>query len=262
MTERLFLVTPEAWGDAEEGDVVRVTGSEARHAVQVVRLGVGERVLVSDGAGRRSLGEIVSAQPTELVVRLGTLEHVPERSPRFVLVQALAKADRDEQAIEAATELGVDAVVPWQAYRSIVKWRGQRPDQGARVDKGARADKADKGRQRWVSVVSAAAKQARRPRVPMVAGLAGLAGVRELVAAAELALVLHEDASEPLAGVELPASGDVVVVVGPEGGISPEELETLAAAGARLVRLGPEVLRSGSAGPAALAVLNAASRWR
>ncbi len=247
MTQRLFLVTPAEWGQAAAGDVVVVTGAEARHAVQVVRLAVGEQVLVSDGVGRRGTGEIVSVEPTRLSVRLAHVDTVPEPSPRFVLVQALAKGDRDEQAVEAATELGVDVVVPWQASRSIVQWR---------------ADKADKGRQRWVAVVAAAAKQARRARIPVVEPLEPMPGVRARVSAAALALVLHEDATTPLVGLDLPVSGDVVLVVGPEGGITPEELQALEEAGARVVRLGAEVLRSSSAGPAALAVLNAAGRWR
>ena len=247
MTQRLFFVTPAEWGSAATGDVVVVTGAEARHAVQVVRLAVGEQVLVSDGAGRRGGGEIVAAERTQLSVRLAHVDTVPEPSPRFVLVQALAKGDRDEQAVEAATELGVDVVVPWQASRSIVRWR---------------ADKADKGRQRWLAVVTAAAKQARRARLPVVEPLERMPGVRARVAAATLALVLHEDGTHPLAGLGLPASGDVVLVVGPEGGIAPEELQAFEEAGARVVRLGSEVLRSSSAGPAALAVLNVASRWR
>jgi 16S rRNA (uracil1498-N3)-methyltransferase len=164
-----------------------------------------------------------------------------------VLVQALAKGDRDEQAIEAATELGVDEVVPWQAGRSIVVWRGER---------------AAKAHRKWGSVVLAAAKQSRRATVPVVAPVAHRRGVTELVRQASLALVLHEDASTALATVALPPDGDVLLVVGPEGGIAPDELEAFTGAGARAVRLGDTVLRSSSAGPAALAVLSAAGRWR
>lgn len=248
MTQRLFLLDPADWGPADVGDVVRVTGPEARHAVQVVRLAVGETVLVSDGAGRRATGEVLEAsRDGGLAVRLRLVEVVPEPSPRFVLVQALAKGDRDEQAVEAATELGVDVVVPWQAERSIVQWKGA---------------KEERGRERWASVVTAAAKQSRRGRVPLVEPLVRTAGARLRVEGAALALVLHEDATEPLATVDLPDGGDVVLLVGPEGGITPAELDAFTAAGARTVRLGSEVLRSSSAGPAALAVLNARGRWR
>ncbi len=247
MTERLFLLSPEAWGSAGVDDLVTVSGAEARHAVQVVRLGVGETVLVADGAGRRGSGEVVGASRDELSVRLRRVEVVPEPSPRFVLVQALAKGDRDEQAVEAATELGVDVVVPWQSERSIVQWRGE---------------KEQRGRARWESIVTAAAKQSRRARVPTVEPMVRMAGVRKRLEGAALALVLHEEATTALAGVDLPADGDVVLVVGPEGGITPAELATFAQAGAKPVRLGAQVLRSSTAGPAALAALNALGRWR
>ncbi len=247
MTDRMFLLTPERWGHAGVGEVVVLTGPEARHAAQVVRLGVGERVLLGDGAGRRAVSEIISVGQGELTARLLEVETVPGPTPRFVLVQALAKGDRDEQAIEAATELGVDEVVPWQAARSIVQWRGE---------------KEARGRTRWEALVTAAAKQSRRSRVPVVAPLERRAALCQRISSTALALVLHEDASQPLAGVALPDFGDVVVVVGPEGGITPEELEALTSAGAMVVRLGADVLRSSTAGPAALAVISAASRWR
>lgn len=247
MTDRMFLLTPERWGHAGVGEVVVLTGPEARHAVQVVRLGVGQRVLLGDGAGRRAVSEIISVGQGELTARLLEVETVPGPTPRFVLVQALAKGDRDEQAIEAATELGVDEVVPWQAARSIVQWRGE---------------KEARGRTRWEALVTAAAKQSRRSRVPVVAPLERRAALCQRISSTALALVLHEDASQPLAGVALPDFGDVVVVVGPEGGITPEELEALTSAGAMVVRLGADVLRSSTAGPAALAVISAASRWR
>ena len=172
-----------------------------------------------------------------------------ERQPdsRFVLIQALAKGDRDEQAIGAATELGVDEVVPWQAARSIVIWRGERAVRSLR---------------KWESVVVAAAKQSRRTRIPVVSKPADLAAVIARIEAAALALVLHEEAQQPLAGLTLPAVGDVVVIVGPEGGVAPDELAAFVAAGAVAVRLGPTVLRASSAGPAALAVMSATGRWR
>ena len=153
---------------------------------------------------------------------------------------------RDDLAVEAATELGVDEVVPWQAARSIVVWRGER---------------GEKARRKWQSTVRAAAKQARRARVPEVGALAHADDLVRRVQQAALAVVLHEDAQTPLAGVELPAAGEVLLVVGPEGGVSPEELARLEAAGAVACRLGPHVLRSSTAGPAALAVLSAVARW-
>jgi 16S rRNA (uracil1498-N3)-methyltransferase len=180
-------------------------------------------------------------------------ERVDEPAPQvaLVLVQALAKGDRDEMAIEAATEVGVDVVVPWQAERSIVVWRG---------------DRAAKSRARWLGTVRAAAKQSRRARVPEVEtaldgrGLA--ARIRSVVDAGGVALVLHEDASAPIAEVVLPAAGECLVVVGPEGGIGETELARLTEAGAGAVRLGPHVLRTSTAGPVALAILaQRLGRW-
>ena len=247
MTLPLFLVAPERLAGIRVGGTVVLDGPEGRHAATVRRIGVGESVLLSDGRGTRATAEVVAAGKAELDLAVTAVEEDPEPALRLVLVQALAKADRDDQAIESATELGVDEVVPWQAARSIVVWRG---------------DRAAKALRKWESVVTAAAKQSRRSRVPVVAQPVGQRALVERIRDSALALVLHEDAATPLAGQSLPDAGDVLVVVGPEGGISREELAAFEEAGAVAVRLGSTVLRSSSAGPAALAVLSAASRWR
>jgi 16S rRNA (uracil1498-N3)-methyltransferase len=243
----MFLVDDPGWALAAAGDEVRVSGGEGRHAVSVVRLRDGDPVLLG-GRGRRAEAVVTHTERDAFTARLVAVRDEARHGPRFVLVQALAKGGRDEQAVETATELGVDEVVPWQSSRGVAVWRGD--------------EREARGRQRWVAVAAAAAKQSRRPRVPDVAPPAGMREVVDRVAAAALALVLHEEASAPLAGVALPADGDVVLVVGPEGGITPAELGAFTAAGARAVRLGGEVLRTSSAGPAALAVLNAMGRWR
>ena len=247
MTLPLFLVAPERLAGVDVGSAVVLDGPEGRHAATVRRIGAGESVLLSDGRGTRVTATVAAAGKAELGLTVTAVEEDPEPALRLVLVQALAKADRDEQAIESATELGVDEVVPWQAARSIVVWKGER---------GAKALR------KWESVVTAAAKQSRRSRVPVVGEPVGQRDLVERIRSSALALVLHEDASTPLAGHPLPESGDVLVVVGPEGGISPQELAAFEAVGAAPVRLGSTVLRSSSAGPAALAVLSAAARWR
>lgn len=247
MTAPLFHTGPGRLDQAQVGDVVVLDGPEGRHAATVKRIAAGEQVILSDGAGHRAQAVVEAAGQGVLSVRLQTVELVPLPDPRFVLVQALAKGDRDEQAIEAATELGVDEVVPWQAARSIVVWRGER---------------AARSHRKWEQVVLAATKQSRRPHAPVVSPVADLASVVRRVRQASLALVLHEDATTALAALDLPERGEILVVVGPEGGISPQELSALGDAGAVAVRLGEHVLRSSSAGPAALAVLSAAARWR
>lgn len=247
MTDRMFLVDAGGWLTAAVGDEVEVAGPEGRHAVAVVKLRPGETVLLG-GGGRRAEATVTHTGKDAFAARLEAVRDEAVPSPRLVLVQALAKGGRDEQAVETATELGVDEVVPWQASRGVVVWRGR--------------EREEKGRRRWESVCVAAVKQSRRARVPVVAEPAGTVEVAERLSSAALGLVLHETAAESLAAVALPDHGDVVVVVGPEGGITDQELATLTAAGARTVRLGPEVLRASTAGPAALAVLASAGRWR
>ncbi|MFQ6172746.1 16S rRNA (uracil(1498)-N(3))-methyltransferase [Oryzobacter sp. R7] len=247
MTLPLHLVRHEALSGRGPGSTVVLDGPEGRHAVTVRRTRVGEHLLLTDGAGLRVEGEVVAVGRDTLDLRVVSVATDPEPSPRLVLVQALAKNDRDDQAVEAATELGVDEVVPWQASRSVVQWRGER---------------GEKARRKWEAVLVAATKQSRRTRRPVLGPTSSTADLVRRVPAAAATLVLHEDATTPLAGVELPGEGDVLVVVGPEGGIAPDELDALVAAGATAVRLGGTVLRSSSAGPAALAVLSAAARWR
>ncbi|GAB3593923.1 16S rRNA (uracil(1498)-N(3))-methyltransferase [Angustibacter peucedani] len=247
MSAPLFLLDPGALDDVRAGGTVVLDGPEGRHAATVRRIGAGERVDVADGLGALARCTVRSAGGDQLVLDVDERVELPEPAPRFVLVQALAKGDRDELAVEAATELGVDEVVPWQAERSVVVWRGER---------GGRS------RRKWEQTVRTAAKQSRRPRVPVVGDLVGRAQLAERVRDAALTVVLHEDATEPLAGVQVPSSGEVVLVVGPEGGIAPTEVEALQVAGAQVCRIGREVLRSSTAGPAALSVLSALTRWR
>lgn len=245
MTAPRFLVPPGALDGA--GTALVLDGEEGRHATQVRRIRQGERVDVADGQGAVACCEVgaVARGRLELTVLSTSVE--PRPVPRLVLAQALAKGGRDEQAVEAATELGVDAVVPWQARRSVVVWSGER---------------GERARQRWASTARAAAKQSRRAWVPQVREPVDTEGLAALVASASTALVLHEDARAPLAAAPLAGQGEVLVVVGPEGGVEEREMELLVAAGARAVLLGPQVLRSSTAGPAALAVLSVRlGRW-
>jgi 16S rRNA (uracil1498-N3)-methyltransferase len=247
VTHQLFLGEPSTVAQASVGGSLLLDGEEGRHAGAVVRLRLGERYFVADGAGRRVLLEATDVDRSWVRGTVLEVTDEPAQATRFVLVQALAKGDRDEQAIEAATELGVDEVVPWQAERSVVVWRG---------------DRAAKSLAKWAAVVTRATKQSRRARMPSTSPAVGLAQLATRVADSALTLVLHEDATEPLAAVKLPEQGDVLVVVGPEGGISEREIQALRDAGARPVRLGSTILRASSAGPAALAVLSARQRWR
>lgn len=231
-------------------DIVELTGDEAKHAAVVSRIGVGERIRVGDGKGTIAEGVVTEAQRDRVEVRVNTVTHEQEPAPRFHLVQALAKGDRDELAVQAATELGVSEVTPWQATRSVSRWD---------------AKKQAKGRARWQTIVREAAKQSIRARIPFVHEAATTA---ELVARLErsdvLVLVLEPSADVWLdeAVDECQRARDVVLVVGPEGGIAPEELERFRALGAQLVQLGSPILRTSTAGPATISALCAMSgRW-
>ncbi|MDQ2698493.1 MAG: 16S rRNA (uracil(1498)-N(3))-methyltransferase [Actinomycetota bacterium] len=226
------------------GSRVEVTGDEARHALQVARIRVGERIAVGDGRGTIARGVVAEAAAGVLAVDIDEVVHEPQPRPELWLAQALAKGDRDELAVQAATELGVAGVIPWAAERSVTRWEGA---------------KVARNQQRWHTIVREASKQAIRARVPEVAPLATTA---QLTALPGLVIVLEPTASTPLTAVALDDAERITLVVGPEGGVAPRELERLAEAGAVLARLGPEVLRTSTAGPAALAVLNARlARW-
>lgn len=208
-------------------------------------------------------GIVTSAAPAALTVECRSLEVEDLPGVRLVLVQALAKGDRDELAAETATELGIDAVIPWQSERSIVRWKGER---------------AAKAHAKWQSVVTAAAKQARRAWIPEVRDAVDTAGLQRTVSAADLAIILHEDAVRPLRQVlenwrssnpdlEPGASAsnevrEILLIVGPEGGISPREVTKLCDAGAVTALLGHHVLRSSTAGPAATVLASdVLGRW-
>jgi 16S rRNA (uracil1498-N3)-methyltransferase len=228
------------------GDTGVLDGPEGHHAASVRRLRVGEELMLADGRGGRARCaiEAVEKDTVRLEVRERTLEPAPRL--RVVVAQALVKGDRGELAVELATEAGVDAIVPWRASRCVARW-----------DEGPRGAKA---LAKWRSTVREAAKQSRRAWVPEVAEPVSTAELAALVGKAAKAMVLHESATGRLS--DLPTEGDLLLVVGPEGGISDEELAVLTDAGAVAVRLGPSVLRASTAAAVALGAIGALStRW-
>lgn len=235
------------------GSHVSVRGAEAKHAVTVSRIRPGESLLLGNGAGLMLRGTVTAATPGELTLEVAESGVELAPTPRVLLVQALAKGDRDELAIQAATELGVDGVVPWAAARSVTRWEGA---------------KIAKGQDRWSSIVREASKQSIRAYIPDVAALASTKTLVTLAASTRM-LLLEPTAEVRLTELDFGRAGegatdaaDIVLVVGPEGGIAPAELDALRSAGATAVRLGTTVLRTSTAGPAALAILNQAlGRW-
>ncbi len=253
MSNPVFFTPAGSLSHVAPGTDFVLQGLEARHAVTVKRLAVGESVDIADGAGARLTGVVAEAAPGALTVTATDIVFEAQPDVRLVLVQALAKGGRDELAIETATELGIDAVIPWQSERSIVRWK---------------AERAAKAHAKWESVVTAAAKQARRAWVPPVRPIVDSSGLVKAVAEADLAVILHEDAKNPLREVleRLDVNGaspsEVLLIVGPEGGISPREVTRLSDAGAVTALLGHHVLRSSTAGPAAVVLASdVLGRW-
>jgi 16S rRNA (uracil1498-N3)-methyltransferase len=239
----VFLVPP---GDLA-ANTVTLTGPEGRHAAVVRRLRPGERADVSDGAGTLAEGVVTAVGKDSVTVAIQAIHPVPYPAPRITVVQALPKGDRGELAVELMTEVGVDAVIAWSAERCVTRWHG---------DRGTRA------LGKWQSTAREAAKQSRRAWLPELTGPATLSDITKRVSAATQAIVLEAAAPARLATLPLPGEGGIVLIVGPEGGISPAERAALATAGAAEARLGPTVLRTSTAGAAAAAILMArTARW-
>jgi 16S rRNA (uracil1498-N3)-methyltransferase len=227
-------------------DVIVLAGPEGRHAATVRRIAPGERVDVADGYGQVAECVVTGARAGALELAVQRRREEPLSQPAIVVVQAIPKGDRGQLAVELVTEAGADVVVPWQAERCVTQWRGER---GQRL------------LERWRAAAREAAKQARRARVPQVTAAEPTDAVARRVAAASLAVLLDPAAPGPLAGVALPSGGDLLVIVGPEGGVTAAEERSLTAAGARPARLGPTVLRASTAGVVAVSVLLSGLRW-
>jgi 16S rRNA (uracil1498-N3)-methyltransferase len=220
-------------------DVDVLDGAEGHHAADVMRLRIGEEVLVGDGRGGVACAVVRTVGRGRVELSVTQRRYAQPPVPRLVVAQGIAKGDRGELAVQAMTEVGVDGIVPWAAARAVARWKDDRP------------------LQRWRAVAREAAKQARRAWLPEVYPVATTAGLAHRVT-----FVLHEDAPARLATVELPGADELVLAVGPEGGVAPEELSAFEAAGAVPVRLGGTILRTSTAGVAALSVLSARlGRW-
>jgi 16S rRNA (uracil1498-N3)-methyltransferase len=229
-------------------------GPEGHPAADVQRLRPGETLLLSDGSGGLAAARVTAAERGVLTLEILERRTVPAPDPKLTVVQALPKGDRGERAVQMLTEIGVDEIIPWAASRSITQWKGPR---------------GEKARAKWAATAREASKQARRAHLAHVAELHTTKRLVERLGRAEQVLVLHEEATAPLSRVELAATGEIAVVIGPEGSISPDELAALTAVdgpsrkyGGEPIRLGETVLRTSTAGPAALAVLQARlGRW-
>ena len=243
MTAAEFLVNP---GEiSKETKTFTLDGDEGRHAATVKRMREGEVIHLCDGQGARAIATVVKVHKhsLDLTIDQFTFEDAPE--PRFVVVQALAKGERAELAVEMLTEVGADAIIPWRAEHSIGKW-----------------DSVDKGLEKWRRTSRESAKQSRRAWIPEISNLKSTAEVCELMSQAQSVFVLHESADQALAACAIREQGTIMIVVGPEGGISPDELAAFSAAGARVVHMGASVMRTSTAGAIAVGgLLMRSQRW-
>ena len=243
MTAAEFLVNP---GEiTKDTKTFTLDGDEGRHAATVKRMREGEVIHLCDGQGTRAIATVVKVHKNSLDLGIDqfTFEEAPE--PRFVVVQALAKGERAELAVEMLTEVGADAIIPWRAEHSIGKW-----------------DSVEKGLEKWRRTSRESAKQSRRAWIPEISNLKSTAEVCEMMSQAQSVFVLHESADQALAACAIREQGTIMIVVGPEGGISPDELAAFSAAGARVVHMGASVMRTSTAGAIAVGgLLMRSQRW-
>ncbi|MBU6348148.1 MAG: 16S rRNA (uracil(1498)-N(3))-methyltransferase [Actinomycetales bacterium] len=241
MTLPVFLYQEPMSVDA----FVTLSGDEGKHAATVRRIRVGEQIELVDGAGTRATCVVTVVSKHELTVRIAGVSFTQAPDLQFYVAQALAKGDRSDLALEILTEIGIDGIIPWSATHSIAKWSDP-----------------EKGQAKWQRVVTEASKQSRRAYVPCIAPLHSTEQLLSAIGANNLAIVLHEAASESITEITLPQAGQVLLVVGPEGGITGEEISAMKAAGAKVVRMGTSVMRTSTAGGAALAALiSQTNRW-
>ena len=240
MVEPLFISPIPS--DTQIGSKIRIAGAEAKHATSVRRLQIDEAIAVSDGQGKKVRGKVSQLSKDFLELEVASVESVERPKPQLILVQALAKGDRDEMAVQACTELGIQTVIPWQSERSVSIWK---------------PEKQDKHRLRWQTIATEAAKQSLRPFIPEVERVLGTSELVERLKQFDLTLVLDPTSSTPVTSVSLSGHQSIAIVVGPEGGISPQELEQFRAAGFSLAALGSGILRTSTAGVAVVSYLQA-----
>ncbi len=239
MTEALFLADLH---QPQVGDTFTLDGDEGRHAAAVRRIREGETITVADGAGTGIRGAVVAVDKSSVTLEVAEVLTAGIPPIRYHAVQALAKGDRSELAVEMLTEIGVDRIIPWQSSRSVVKWTH---------------DRQERQLGRWRTTAREATKQSRRLRVPIVTAAMKTSELLELIPEMAIAFVLHEGAECTLRRFDLPDEGDVLIIIGPEGGLTDAEVADFVAAGAHQLLVSDGVLRTSTAGVVALAQLQA-----
>ena len=224
------------------GSTYEFNNDDANHAIRVLRMGTGDIFNLSDGAGSWSQVQVLTVAKKSMEVRVLETGHQDALGTHFTVIQAIPKGDRIKEAIEMCTEGGADRIVMWKSARSI----------------GKSEDKIEK----LQTTAREASKQSRRFRIPEVIGVAATHDVVDQIAQADLAIVFHESAAMKISQLVTPGCTKVAIIIGPEGGLTDEEIDTFAGAGAKVALMGRPVLRSAHAGLAALSAVNTAlSVW-
>ena len=224
------------------GSRYEFNNDDALHAIRVLRMKSGDLFNLSDGKGSWSHVEAIEVHKKHMTVEVIKSGHQEPLDTHFTVIQAIPKGDRIKEAIELCTEGGADRIVMWKAARSI----GKSDDKIEKLHVTARE----------------ASKQSRRFRIPEVIGVAATNAVVDQIAQADLAIVFHESATMKLSQIVVPGCKKVAIIIGPEGGLTDDEIDTFAASGAKVALMGRPILRSAHAGLAALSAVNTAlSVW-
>jgi 16S rRNA (uracil1498-N3)-methyltransferase len=224
------------------GATYEFNNEDALHAIRVLRTKSGDLFNLSDGKGSWSHVEAIEVHKKHMTVQVLKSDYQNPLEIHFTVIQAIPKGDRIKEAIELCTEGGADRIMMWKAARSI----GKSDDKIEKLQTTARE----------------ASKQSRRFRIPEVIGVAATNAVVDQIAQADLAIVFHESATMKVSELVVPGCTKVAIIIGPEGGLTDDEIDTFAASGAKVALMGRPVLRSAHAGRAALSAVNTAlSVW-
>lgn len=239
-----FVRADQIIEEADGKRIVSITGTDVRHAKQVLRIKPGEELLISDGTGKDYRCEVLSLETDEVTAKIIAEEEDRELPSELLLYQGLAKGEKMEWIIQKAVELGACRIVPVMTKNTVVK-----------LDK----KKEEHRRQRWQAIAESAAKQAKRSIVPEVAELISLEEGIKQSAGCEHRLFAyeHQKGMSGTAGVleQVKSGQKIAVFIGPEGGFSPEEAKLAEESGLSFVSLGKRILRTETAGLALLSVL-------
>lgn len=219
------------------GALYSFNSEDANHAIKVLRIEVSEIFRIGDGNGSWASVKVIEVKKRSLEVKVIEVGKEEPLVPQFTVIQGLPKSDRAKEAIELLTAAGADVIVPWLASLSV-----------------SRTEVISK----FAMTAREASKQTRRLFIPEIHSTVKENGVVDLIKGADLALVFHESAQVKLSSVVDSSENyqNVVIIIGPEGGITDSELKSFQTAGAKIVGLGRPVLRSAHAGIAALSAIN------